>query len=106
MRLKYEKVIQHAIVNNLFRWEYTKKSCSAQGSSKYYLFVTAPNYSLPNAEYIEENWNEVVDKLISLTPPRKYPKELKEVAIQYMPLFLEDCPYYKEAKCLKSFDEL
>lgn len=64
------------------------------------------NYSLPNAEYIEENWNEVVDKLISLTPPRKYPKELKEVAIQYMPLFLEDCPYYKEAKCLRFFDEL
>ena len=42
MRLKYEKVIHHAIVNNLFRWQYTKKSCSAQGSSKYYLFVTAP----------------------------------------------------------------
>lgn len=61
---------------------------------------------LPNAEYIEENWDEVVDKLISLTPPRKYPKELKEVAIQYMPLFLEDCPYYKEAKCLRFFDEL
>ena len=42
MRLKYEKVIHHAIVNNLFRWQYTKKSCNAQGSSKYYLFVTAP----------------------------------------------------------------
>ena len=41
MRLKYEKVIHRAIVNNLFRWEYTKKSCNAQGSSKYYLFVTA-----------------------------------------------------------------
>lgn len=41
MRLKYEKVIHHAIVNNLFRWQYTKKSCNAQGSSKYYLFVTA-----------------------------------------------------------------
>lgn len=43
MRLKYEKVIHHAIVNNLFRWQYTKKSCNAQGSSKYYLFVTAPS---------------------------------------------------------------
>ena len=41
MRLKYEKVIHHAIVNNLFGLESTKKSCSAQGSSKYYLFVTA-----------------------------------------------------------------
>lgn len=42
MRLKYEKVIHHAIVNNLFGFGYTKKSCNAQGSSKYYLFVTAP----------------------------------------------------------------
>lgn len=58
------------------------------------------NYSIPNEEYIEKNWNEIVDKLISLTPPRKYPKELQEVAIQYMPLFLDDFPYYKEAKCL------
>ena len=41
MRLKYEKVIHHAVVNNLFGLGYTKKSCNAQGSSKYYLFVTA-----------------------------------------------------------------
>ena len=41
MRLKYEKVIHRAMVNNLFRQEYTKKSCNAQGSSKYCLFVTA-----------------------------------------------------------------
>ena len=45
MRLKYEKVIHRAIVNNLFGLGYTKKSCNAQGSSKYYLFVTAPSYS-------------------------------------------------------------
>lgn len=44
MRLKYEKVIHHAIVNNLFGFGYTKKSCNAQGSSKYYLFVTAPPF--------------------------------------------------------------
>ena len=42
MRLKYEKVIHHAIVNNLFGFGYTKKSCNSQCSSKYYLFVTAP----------------------------------------------------------------
>jgi len=42
VRLKYEKVIHRAIVNNLFGLGYTKKSCNAQGSSKYYLFVTAP----------------------------------------------------------------
>ena len=41
MRLKYEKVIHHAIVNNLFGLESMKKSCNTQGSSKYYLFVTA-----------------------------------------------------------------
>lgn len=42
MRLKYEKVIHRCIVNNLFRWDITKKSCNAQGSRKYYLVVTAP----------------------------------------------------------------
>ena len=41
MRLKYEKVIHHAVVNNLFGLRYMKKSYNAQGSSKYYLFVTA-----------------------------------------------------------------
>ena len=46
MRLKYEKVIHHAIVNNLFGLESMKKSCNAQGSSKYYLFVTASFYLL------------------------------------------------------------
>lgn len=51
MRLKYEKVIHHAIVNNLFGFGYTKKSCNAQGSSKYYLFVTAPIFLLGNTEY-------------------------------------------------------
>ena len=51
MRLKYEKVIHHAIVNNLFGLESMKKSCNAQGSSKYYLFVTA---SFVNMEFIIE----------------------------------------------------
>ena len=31
----------YAVVNNLFEFGYTKKSCYAQGSSKYYLFVIA-----------------------------------------------------------------
>lgn len=35
MRLKYEKVIHHAVVNNLFGLRYMKKSYNAQGSSKY-----------------------------------------------------------------------
>ena len=59
MRLKYEKVIHHAVVNNLFGLGYTKKSCNAQGSSKYYLFVTAPFFvispKLYGIYYIEED---------------------------------------------------
>lgn len=58
MRLKYEKVIHHAIVNNLFGFGYTKKSCNAQGSSKYYLFVTAPNtlrYQIVNNVFFAYN---------------------------------------------------
>ena len=53
MRLKYEKVIHHAIVNNLFGSESMKKSCNAQGSSKYYLFVTASSHSI--SEKIDKN---------------------------------------------------
>ena len=53
MRLKYEKVIHHAIVNNLFGFGYTKKSCNAQGSSKYYLFVTAPFMRVPGMALIQ-----------------------------------------------------
>ena len=55
MRLKYEKVIHCHVVNNLFRWEYTKKSCKAQGSSKYYLFVTDPFFSGVNLKDITSN---------------------------------------------------
>ena len=40
--IKVEKVIHHAAVSNLFGFGYMKKSSNAQGSSKYYLFVTAP----------------------------------------------------------------
>ena len=52
MRLKYEKVIHRAIVNNLFGQGYMKKSCNAQGSSKYYLFVTAPFTGLDCAKIV------------------------------------------------------
>ena len=31
----------YEVVNNLLGFEYTKKNCNAQGSSKYYLFVIA-----------------------------------------------------------------
>ena len=56
MRLKYEKVIHRAIVNNLFGLGYTKKSCNAQGSSKYDLFVTALYILIiPNAFATELN---------------------------------------------------
>lgn len=61
MRLKYEKVIHHAIVNNLFGFGYTKKSCNAQGSSKYYLFVTAPLLSI---EYLTTSTIETITTFI------------------------------------------
>lgn len=57
MRLKYEKVIHSEIVNNLFGQGYMKKSCNAQGSSKYYLFVTAPFYSVPGMALIQSEIN-------------------------------------------------
>ena len=64
MRLKYKKVIHRSIVNNFFRLGYTKKSCNAQGSSKYYLFVTAPFlFIINNNKSIENNNTMSIMKL-------------------------------------------
>ena len=70
MRLKYEKVIHHAIVNNLFGLESMKKSCNAQGSSKYYLFVTASfiysnNSKLLINSFLDSYNNSVLPESIS-----------------------------------------
>ena len=75
MRLKYEKVIHHAIVNNLFGFGYTKKSCNAQGSSKYYLFVTAPffirnNERIPAAPTPKQIPIPILSKQIPNTTPK------------------------------------
>ena len=63
MRLKYEKVIHRAIVNNLFGLESMKKSCNAQGSSKYYLFVTASSSRITFAFL----WLEPLNKLETIS---------------------------------------
>ena len=63
MRLKYEKVIHHAIVNNLFGLESMKKSCNTQGSSKYYLFVTASFFAYQIQHINAEGSVVIVEKL-------------------------------------------
>ena len=41
----------YEVVNNLFGFVYTKKNCNAQGSSKYYLFITAPSFLNSRGEH-------------------------------------------------------
>lgn len=58
------------------------------------------DYSIPHDDYISAHSQEIMDELRSLKPVCKYSDELKDVAIQYLPLFTEKYPQYKKADCL------
>lgn len=59
------------------------------------------DYSIPEPDYIAENWEMILDQLQSLMPARDYSPELKAVAKQYMPTFLKEYPDYEAEECLK-----
>lgn len=64
------------------------------------LYKPIVNYSIPHADYISEHAREIQDELRTLKPVYEYSEYLKDVAVQYLPLFLEAYPQYKNAKCL------
>ena len=41
-----------------------------------------------------------MDDLRTLKPVREYSDELKDVARQYLPIFLKEYPRFKDADCL------
>ncbi len=59
------------------------------------------NYTIPNEEYIVDNWEDICEKLRSLIPLYEYRNEIKEVAVQFLSVFLEKYPQYKTAECLQ-----
>lgn len=57
-------------------------------------------YDLPNSDYISEHWREIHLELMTRESVREYSDELKEVAKQYLLLFLQEYPEYKDEECL------
>ena len=64
------------------------------------IYKPVVDYTIPHDEYISEHGREIMDELRSLKPLCEYSDELKDVAIQYLPLFFEEYPEYKNADCL------
>lgn len=57
-------------------------------------------YELPNRDYISEHAREIQLEIMTRESVREYSDELKEVAKQYLPLFLQEYPEYKDEECL------
>lgn len=69
--------------------------------SKYcIIYKPKVDYSIPNEEFIRKNWGEICDELRTLKPIHEYSKELDEVAMAYLPIFLKECPQYKNEQWL------
>lgn len=64
------------------------------------LYKPVVNYTIPHDDYISEHGREIMDELRSLKPVCDYSTELKDVARQYLPLFVKEHPQYKNAECL------
>ena len=59
------------------------------------------NYTIPNEDYIRENWKSVCEEIRWLKPLSEYSKEIKAVAVQYLPIFFKDYPQFADAECLQ-----
>lgn len=68
-----------------------------------YGVIYRPNvtYDLPNKDYISEHIREIRSEIQMLGDVCEYSDELKEVAKQYLPLFLQEYPEYRDEKCLR-----
>ena len=56
------------------------------------------DYEIENFDSLEEDW---YSQLLNLDCISEYHEGLKKVAIQYLPIFLNEYPEYKNAECLK-----
>lgn len=58
------------------------------------------NYTIPHDDYISEHSREIMDELRTLKKVCEYSDELKDVARQYLPIFIKENPDYKDENCL------
>lgn len=65
------------------------------------LYKPVINYTLPDPDYVRDNWNSVLEQIQSLKPIKEYTPELKAIAAQYLLLFFDDFPDYRDEECLK-----
>lgn len=59
------------------------------------------DYEIPHADYFLENARDLLAEIRTLKPIREYTPKLKEIAIQYLPMFLEEFPRLAKKDCLK-----
>lgn len=64
------------------------------------IYKPVVDYVIPHDDYISEHGREIMDELRTLKPVREYSDELKDVARQYLPIFLKEYPRFKDADCL------
>ena len=64
------------------------------------IYKPVVDYVIPHDDYISEHGREIMDELRTLKPVREYSDELKDVARQYLPIFLKEYPRFKDANCL------
>ena len=59
------------------------------------------DYEIPNFEKIMESYWNIRMELISVQSVKEFSDLLKEVAKQYMPIFMSENSRYKDLECLK-----
>ncbi len=65
------------------------------------LYRPVIDYTLPDPDYVRDNWDSVLEQIQSLKPVKEYTPGLKAIAEQYLPMFFEDFPDYEDEECLK-----
>lgn len=64
------------------------------------IYKPVVDYTIPHDDYISKHGQEIMDELRTLKAVCEYSNELKDVARQYLPNFIKEYPYYKDADCL------
>lgn len=61
------------------------------------------DYTIPQSsmDYLAENGEKVLKQIQTCKSVKEYSPELKEIAKQYLPIFLQENPNLKEEECFK-----
>lgn len=75
--------------------------CNYFQSKNGIIYKPKVDYSIPNAEYIAEHWQEIYNEICLQKSIYEFSDELKVVAKQYLPLFMAKYPECRDVECLK-----